>query len=206
MSEGQHYYSSSPQVRHDPGEVSLKVKDRVLSLVTDAGVFSKGHVDRGTRLLIEALVKERIELPSEGLFCDLGCGYGPLGLTMALLRPEAQVYMVDVNERAVNLARENARRHRLGNVQVALGSGLEPFSGLLFDVVLTNPPLRTGKQNVQALLSQAYQALVPGGALALVIRTQQGARSMERFLQTLSDNVSEVEKGGGFRVYVATRS
>lgn len=206
MTRGEHYYSRSPQARHDPGQVTLKVGNLSLTLHTDAGVFSKERIDRGTRLLIEALVRGSIPLPERGAFLDLGCGYGPLGLAMAVLRPEADVYMVDVNERAVGLARDNARQHGLDQVQVVQGEGLAPFPGQSFHVIVTNPPLRTGKENVYAMLREAYAALLPEGILAAVIRTQQGAKSMERFLQELAPRVEEVEKGGGFRVYVAYRT
>lgn len=206
MTQDQHYFSPKPQAEHAPGEVTLTVGSHTLKLQTDAGVFSKNHVDRGTRLLLESLVKNSVSLPESGNLCDLGCGYGPLGVALALLRPKCTVYMVDINERAVELARANVIRHGLGNVRVSQGSGLAPFAGIRFDVIVSNPPLRTGKENVYRLLSEAHQALVPGGRLAVVIRTQQGARSMERYLQELFGTVKEAEKGGGFRVYEATRS
>lgn len=206
MAEGQHYFSPTPVSAHDPGEVELRVGERRLTLATDAGVFSKGKVDRGTRLLLEAVEKARIPLPERGNVCDLGCGYGPIGLAVAALRPASTVYMVDINERAADLARRNAKANDLHNVVVAQGSGVEPFGGIVFDAVLTNPPLRTGKENVHALLKQGFNALKPGGCLALVIRTQQGAKSMERYMAETFGNVSEVEKGGGFRVYTTIRA
>lgn len=206
MNGEEHYFSASPRAPHDREETYLAVGGRRLWLATDAGVFAKGRVDRGTRLLIESFERGRVPLPESGDFCDLGCGYGPIGLALAVLRPEARVYLVDVNERAVALARENAERNGLHNVQVAAGSGLAPFAGRRFALIATNPPLRTGKRNVQALLTEAHASLVPGGGLALVIRTQQGARSMERFLQELFGAVHEADKGGGFRVYYAVRA
>lgn len=206
MTNGDHYYSPSPRAKHDPGEVTLKVAGRVLTLRTDSGVFSKERVDRGTRLLVEAMERGSVPLPHRGALLDLGCGYGPLGLAMAVLRPEADVFMVDVNERAADLARANAERHGLSRVHVVQGAGLAPLWGMAFHAVVSNPPLRTGKKNVHALLEEAFAALVPGGVLAVVIRTQQGARSLERFLQGLAGRVEEAEKGGGFRVYVAFRA
>ena len=118
MTNGDHYYSPSPRAKHDPGEVTLKVAGRVLTLRTDSGVFSKERVDRGTRLLVEAMERGSVPLPHRGALLDLGCGYGPLGLAMAVLRPEADVFMVDVNERAADLARANAERHGLSRVHV----------------------------------------------------------------------------------------
>ena len=114
--------------------------------------------------------------------------------------------MVDINPRAVELAERNVRRHNLDNVQVRLGDGVGVFAPQRFDLIITNPPIRTGKVQVHALLSEAKEWLVPGGRLALVIRTQQGAKSLAAFLETLFPVVEEIEKGGGFRVYEAQRT
>lgn len=202
-----HYYSRSPQTARRPGEAELVVGGRTYRLATDAGVFSKDHVDRGTRLLIEAMEKGRVRLPAEGRICDLGCGYGPLGIAAALMRPSAEVYMVDVNERAVELAQENVVRLGLDRrVTVRRGDGVGCFAPVRFHLVLTNPPLRTGKDQVHRLLAEAHDALEPGGTLALVARTQQGAKSLARFLEERFGEVREAHKGGGFRVYEAIRS
>lgn len=205
MSRG-HYFDPSPMVGHSPGEVYLSIGDERLPLHTDAGVFSKGKVDRGTRLLLEAMEKGRLALPAQGDVCDLGCGYGPIGIAVAKLQPQTRVYMVDINPRAVELAERNVRRHNLDNVQVRLGDGVGVFAPQRFDLIITNPPIRTGKVQVHALLSEAKEWLVPGGRLALVIRTQQGAKSLAAFLETLFPVVEEIEKGGGFRVYEAQRT
>lgn len=201
-----HYFSRTPSGAHRPGEATLTVGGTRYTLLTDAGVFSKDHVDRGTRLLIEAMEKERIQLPEEGRICDLGCGYGPIGIAAAILRPHAEVMMIDVNERAVELARQNVERCALPNVKVQQADGLAGLEATPFRLVVTNPPIRTGKVNVQRLLTGAYEALEPGGSLAVVIRTQQGARSLAKFLEGLFGSVDEVLKGGGFRVYEATRT
>lgn len=205
MSRG-HYFDPSPAVRHSPGEVYLSIGNERLPLHTDAGVFSKGKVDRGTRLLLEAMENGRLELPEDGDVCDLGCGYGPIGIAVAKMRPGTRVYMVDINPRAVELAERNVRRHKLDNVQVRLGDGVSVFAPQRFDLIITNPPIRAGKARVHALLTEAKEWLVPGGRLALVIRTQQGAKSMADFLATLFSEVEEIEKGGGFRVYEARRT
>ncbi len=205
MSQG-HYFDPSPAVRDRPGEVYLPVGDERLPLHTDAGVFSKGKIDRGTRLLLAAMERGSLALPEDGDVCDLGCGYGPIGIAVAKMRPKTRVYMVDINPRAVELAERNVRRHRLGNVQVRRGDGVSVFAPQRFDLIITNPPIRAGKAQVHALLTEAKEWLVPGGRLALVIRTQQGAKSLAAFLETLFPVVEEIEKGGGFRVYEAQRT
>lgn len=205
MSNG-HYFDPSPGGRRDPGEVYLSIGTDRLPLHTDAGVFSKERIDRGTRLLLESMEKGRLMLPENGDVCDLGCGYGPIGIAVAKLRPACRVYMVDVNSRAVELANRNVVRNKLDNVEVRHGDGIGVFSPQRFDLVITNPPIRTGKAQVHALLTEARDALVPDGRLALVIRTQQGARSLAAFLESIFPVVEEIEKGGGFRVYEARRS
>lgn len=200
-----HYYDASPDAAHSPGSVRMEVAGRQFTLHTDSGVFSKGHIDRGTRLMIEAMERGSLTLPVTGTVCDLGCGYGPLGLAAAALAPKAHVYMVDVNERAAALAAQNARENGLHNTTVRAGNGLGPYGDVRFDLIVSNPPLRTGKAAVYNLLAQARAALLVGGRLAVVIRTQQGARSLAKFLEDQFGNVRELEKGGGFRVYEATR-
>lgn len=195
---GEHYYTPAPTSRHDPGEVVLRTRGLRLTLATDAGVFAKSGVDRGTRLLIEALA-----IP-EGArrLVDLGCGYGPIGLAMAAMAPKAQVFLIDPNERACALARANAIKNGLPNAVVLQGAGLAPVAGGI-DLVVTNPPIRAGKEVVYGLMAEAAGRLEPSGELWVVARTSQGALSLERELARLFRQVDEVEKGGGFRVYRA---
>src|SRR5690625_384888 len=114
--------------------------------------------------------------------------------------------MVDVNSRAAELAERNVAENKLDNVHVRHGDGVGAFAPQRFDLVLTNPPIRTGKAQVHALLTEAREALMPSGRLALVVRTQQGARSLAQFLETLFPTVREIDRGGGFRVYEALRT
>ena len=169
-------------------------------LATDAGVFSREGVDAGTRLLLEALAVP----PGAKRLVDLGCGYGPIGLALAAMAPEAEVFLIDPNERACELARANAGRNGLVNVAVRQGEGLAAVDGQV-DLVATNPPIRAGKKVVYALMAEAAARLRPGGELWVVIRTNQGAKSLEAELQRLFPVVDEIEKGGGYRVYRARR-
>lgn len=206
MDNNEHYYSSSPQADHRYGEITVRLGERQLRLRTDAGVFSKSRLDRGTALMLEAIERQHVHIPPRGNVCDIGCGYGPLGLSIATLHPKTAVYMVDINERAVHLTKENANLNGVENVYAAVGSGVLPFAHITFDYIVSNPPLRTGKKNVQKLLYDAYNQLNPKGRLLIVIRTKQGARSMERYLQGIADDVKEVEKGGGYRLYEVIRA
>jgi 16S RNA G1207 methylase RsmC len=195
-----HYYSVKPTSGHDFAEFEVDLRGVRLKMTTDAGVFSKNRLDSGTKLLIEALPLDT----DMHTILDLGCGYGPIGLIIAKLLPGATVYMSDINERAVELAVINAKQNGIDNVVIKAGEGLSPFPEQKFDLIMTNPPIRAGKQVIYPLVEEAYQALYTGGWLAAVILTRQGAKSLEKKFSEVFGNVSEWEKGSGYRV-VASR-
>lgn len=195
-----HYFAPHPASPHRVVEIRATLRGREFRFLTDRGVFSRGRVDRGTRLLIETM-----EIDPDDTILDLGCGYGPIGLVAASLAPLGRVYLVDVNERAVDLARRNAFLNGLGNVEVRLGDGFAPVSDLRFDVILTNPPIRTGKASVYRLFRDASIHLKPGGRFYFVARTSQGAKTLASQVEEIFGNVEELERGGGFRVYRAVR-
>lgn len=191
-----HYFTSRPSAEHETIEFEAELRGKIYSFRTDSGVFSKNEVDLGSRILIDAL-----SLLKGQTVLDLGCGYGPIGMVAAeLVGSTGQVYMVDVNERALDLARENLARNRIENAQVILSDGLDSVKNLNFDWVLSNPPIRAGKKVVYALLTDAYNALKPGGCLLVVIRTKQGAKSLEAYLKDLTGNCETIKKKAGFRV------
>lgn len=165
--------------------------------MTDAGVFSKNRLDPGTKLLIQSLP---LDSAYKHVF-DLGCGYGPVGLVIAKLLPEAIVHMSDINQRAIELGIKNAKLNGVSNVILKSGDGFEPFPNQKFDLIVTNPPIRAGKQVIYELVDQAFDALNPGGWLILVIKTKHGAKSMEAKLISVFNNANELEKGGGYRVF-----
>jgi len=167
---------------------------------TEAGVFSRDRVDRGTRLLVETVGVS----PGETVL-DWGCGYGVLGIVVARCVPGARVVLVDVNERAVELARENAVLNGVPEVEILVSEGFTALAGRRFDVVLSNPPIRAGKKVVQGLMEEAYTHLRPGGRLALVARTQQGAKSLLRDLATIFEETETVARKGGYRVLLGRK-
>jgi len=179
----------------------LRFKDRLYVFETDRGVFGHRRVDRGTRLLLEAL---RVRPTDEIL--DVGCGYGVIGIVAASQALEGRAVLVDVNERAVELSRRNAARAGLRNVEVRQGFLYEPVAGETFDLIVTNPPIRAGRGVVRAIIEGAQAHLRPGGTFYLVARTAQGARTLGRLIAQVFGNVEEVERGGGFRVYRAVRT
>jgi 16S rRNA (guanine1207-N2)-methyltransferase len=165
---------------------------------TAAGVFSKGAVDRGTRLLLEA-----VDPAGAGRILDLGCGYGVVGIVMAARSPQSHVTLVDINPRAVALPAENVHLNAVPNAHAQVGDGCADAAGEGFDLILLNPPIRAGRAVVLRLLREEHACLRSGGRVYLVARTRQGARTLGRLMETVYTRVTEVERGGGFRVYEA---
>lgn len=198
MSE--HYYSRKPNVEHDLHIIEETMRGRRFIFVTDAGVFSKRGVDYGSKLLAETMA-----LPDDARILDVGCGYGPIGLTAAVLAHKGTVTMVDINERAVALAKQNANRNSVNNVEILQSDLLSELKGRTFDVVLTNPPIRAGKETVHRIFEQAHEALVPGGAFWVVIQKKQGAPSAYDKLESLYDRVEQVERDKGYWIIKAMK-
>jgi 16S rRNA (guanine1207-N2)-methyltransferase len=196
-----HYYSAQPTSGHNLTEFEIELRGVCLKMTSDAGVFSKNHLDTGTKILIKALPID----PDIHNVLDLGCGYGPIGLIMAKLLPQAEVYMSDINERAVELTRRNAAQNGIANVIIKAGEGFSAFPEPKFDLIVTNPPIRAGKQVIYPLVDDAYQALNPKGRFAAVIMTKQGAKSLEKKMAEVFGNVSEWEKESGYRVVASQK-
>lgn len=197
-----HYYSSKPASVHQPIRFQETLRGRTLTFASDAGVFSKHGVDYGSKVLIEAM-----DIPEGARVLDVGCGYGPIGLSAAWMSGAGTVTMVDVNERALELARENARLNGIANVRILKSDALEQVSGEVFDRILTNPPIRAGKETVHRIFEQAVACLAPDGELWVVIQKKQGAPSAYAKLELLfgEDHVDEVTKDKGYRIFRAKK-
>lgn len=198
MSE--HYFTAQPSAARRTEEVVETLRGREYVFLTDAGVFSRGRVDKGTRLLIEHL-----PLPAGGDVLDIGCGYGPIGLVVAAESPDANVLMVDVNERAVELARRNLQRNGVANAQVVVGNGFDVVGDRHFSLIASNPPIRAGKRVIYPWVEAAHERLLPGGKLLMVARTSQGAKSLARKIEEVFGNVGEPGKGSGYRILEGVR-
>ena len=195
MSE--HYYTQQPGSAHDEWEISVRILGNELQFTTDAGTFSRDGLDRGTRVLLEALPELR------GRVLDLGCGWGAVGVALAAAYPELDVVMTDINRRAAQLARRNLERNGV-RAQVLEGDGFEAVAGV-FDAIVTNPPIRAGKAVIYGLFDGASRRLAPGGTLYVVIRKQQGAPSAVKHLQTRFADVQIIDRSGGFWVLRAAK-
>lgn len=195
-----HYYTNQPSTTHDRKIWDAQLRGQKFRFISDAGVFAKGGVDYGSRVLIEAM-----DIPEAAQVLDVGCGYGPIGLTAARLAGRGHVTMIDVNQRAVELAKENAANNKVANVTIVESDLFAALGEQQFDVILTNPPIRAGKEVVHAIFEGAYDRLREGGALWIVIQKKQGAPSAKQKLESLFAQVEEVTKDKGYRVYRAVK-
>ena len=194
------YYTREPESASRPAECAFDYRGRHLTFITDAGVFSRGELDAGTSLLLRALPEAL-----SGDILDLGCGWGPVGISVKTVWPETEVWMTDVNLRALAWSRENARRNG-AEVHLAESDGFQALGERMFDAVITNPPIRAGKQVIYRIFADAGEHLKPGGSLYLVIRKQQGAESCVRYLRTIFDTVEKRDRSGGFWVLEARKN
>ena len=187
----EHYYTRTPVSAHHDRLIETTLLGRQMRFHTDAGVFSRDDVDPGSRLLIESAG------PLNGRILDMGCGWGPVGLSLALENPSADVLMADVNGRAVELSERNRRLNGVVNARVIESDAFESVEGE-FEHILTNPPIRAGKQVIYGMFDEAFNRLTPGGSLTIVIRKQQGAPSAKKHLEEVFGNAEVIARGGGY--------
>lgn len=193
MSDSQ-YFHDSPEVASDPVDIDVSLPDLAFRLRTDRGVFSRGALDTGTRLLLaEAPIP-----PATGTFLDLGCGAGPIAVALALRSPGAVVWAVDVNERARQLAALNAVRAGADNVVVAAPDDIQ--SETRFDLIWSNPPIRIGKDALHELLVRWLSRLAPGGSALLVVQKHLGSDSLATWLEQQGWAVERLTSRAGYRL------
>jgi 16S rRNA (guanine1207-N2)-methyltransferase len=187
-----HYYTENPNSAHDERRIALQALGNDLTFVTDAGVFSRDGLDRGTEVLLEALP------PLEGRVLDLGCGWGAVGVALGKRYPALDIVMTDINSRAVELARRNLAENGV-TAAVLQGDGFDAVEGR-FDAIVTNPPIRAGKAVIYGLFARARDYLEPDGALYVVIHKQQGAPSALKYLKEIYSRAETVDRASGFHV------
>lgn len=193
-----HYFENDPQMKSKQRLVSYQFAEKHFSLLSDIGVFAKNELDYGTFVLMKTV---RFDTTTQTLL-DLGCGYGPLGLTLATLHPQVQVDLVDINERAVQLTQENIARLALTNARSWVSDGFQAVPQS-YSMILFNPPIRAGKKVIYRLMSEAKSHLLPGGTLWIVIRRDQGAESAYRHLMSVPFTVELRHRERGYYIYVA---
>ncbi len=179
--------------------VRVEIQDLSLRMFTADQVFSSSGLDIGTRVLLEAVPTP----PQEGTFLDLGCGWGPIATVLAIRSPDAEIWAVDVSERALNLTARNAASLGLSNIETMTESKAlerQESSGVTFDLIWSNPPVRIGKKPLQKLLLRWLPHLSEVGIAYLVISKNLGGDSMARWLDGQGFTVKRIASKKGFRV------
>lgn len=199
MSED-HYFTAEPASAAELRERHVVLADRPVTVHTAGGIFSPDGIDKGTAVLL----KHAPPPPSNGTFLDLGCGWGPIALTLALLAPEAEVHAVDVNQRALDVVRRNAAA--LG-VSVLAGTPEEAASDTAYELIWSNPPIRVGKAVLHEMMRTWLPRLAPGGAAWLVVQKNLGADSFQKWLASEFPDLEVDRPGtsGGFRLIRVVR-
>ncbi len=200
--ESAHYFSTSPAGPFTRKPLTVELAGRPRRLHTSTGIFSPDGVDKGTAVLLA-------EVPDpnpQGNLLDIGCGWGPVALTMALLAPQSKVYAVDVNERCIALTNENAAALGLTNVVASTPQEVDP--SVRFDTIWSNPPIRIGKDELHALLKLWLPRLADGGTAWLVVQKNLGSDSLQRWLAAELDDsftVTRESTSKSFRILKVTK-
>lgn len=197
----EHYYSKQPQAKSLPQSWSFDLRGKTFQFTSDVGVFSKNEVDFGSRVLIESFREPEVDGP----ILDVGCGYGPIGLSLASDFSNREIFMVDVNERAVELARKNAEINKISNTTILQSDLYQQLHEKRFASIVTNPPIRAGKKVVHAIFEEAWGHLSNQGDLWAVIQKKQGAPSAKDKLEEIFGNVEVVVKKKGYFILRAKK-
>ena len=196
-----YYFDKNPNSESNIKEIKFSLYGQNYAYFTDNGVFSKSKIDEGTYIFLKVL----LPLHLTGRILDLGCGYGPIGLTIALNEKQARVDLADINSRALALASRSGERLNLNERVTFLHSDIfEKIEGP-YDSIVVNPPIRAGKVVTYRMYLESKQYLIDGGSLYVVIRRKQGAESALKYIETVFENVSVLHKEKGYWIIKATK-
>lgn len=199
----EHYFSAQPAGEFRTTEIAVRLAHGDYTVETAGSIFSPDHIDAGTEQLLYSVPTP----PEKGNFLDLGCGWGPLALTLAIEAPEASIYAVDVNERALELTTRNAARLGLANITVGLPGSIEPTVN--FDLIWSNPPIRVGKAELHDIMKTWLPRLNVAGEAYLVVAKHLGADSFEKWLGSefeATHSVTREDTRKGFRIIKVVRT
>jgi len=196
----EHYFTEQPKSKVRLGLIRTYFREKSFEFLTASGVFSKERIDLGTRLLVENMV-----LPEKGCILDVGCGYGVVGVAAAVFNPDLHVAMVDVNMRAIRLARQNAELNHVWNVEIRRGYLYEPVKDLTFDCIVSNPPVSAGMRTVEAIITEAPAHLTVEGILQVVVKSKIGGKRLQSVFEKAFGNIDVLARGSGYRVLISKK-
>ena len=199
MNHTEHYYTKSPKSELKYYSIESQVLGKRISMTTCSGVYSPHKLDKGS---IFQLQKSRIRKDDSVL--DLGCGYGTVGILIKKIYPETDVWMTDINERAVECARKNARKNKI-YAKIVQGDGFENIKKTDFDTVLFNPPVNAGLKVCYKLIAGSFDHLKIGGMLQVVVRLREGGESIVNKMKSIFGNAEKVCKSGIYSIYISKK-
>jgi len=186
-----HYFTKNVDLESDEKSIYFKIKDKEFHFITDNGVFSKSRLDFGSRILIEST----IDINSLNTL-DLGCGYGPIGIVYKTYNKNTYLTMIDINDRAVELAKKNAELNFIKSE--VINKDINDIEDNSFSLILSNPPIRSGKEKLYKIIENAKRVLVDNGMLIFVIHKQLGALSAKRFCEGIYKKVEVLNRKSGY--------
>lgn len=190
------YFENDPNLEHEVKNFNFILRNHSLDFTSDSGVFSRQTIDYGSRVLIDAINFQNVP---NGNILDVGCGYGPIGLALAKDQPKRQVTMVDVNLRALGLAKQNAENNQVSNVDIFESDTYKTVEGK-YALIVSNPPVRAGKSVVTSILADSKDYLEPNGELWIVLQKKQGAPSAKKLMDQTFGNVEVVTRDKGYYI------
>ena len=197
-----HYFKEDPNLASNIKTINYEVNGVSMQLFTDNGVFSKNKVDEGSLAFLKVL----LPLNLGNNILDLGCGYGTLGLTLAVYNKDARVTLADINSRALALCRRNAELNNVSQRVTILQSDIYTKIEGKYDSIVINPPIRAGKSVTYKMYEEAKQYLIDGGSLLIVIRKAQGAESAAKYIESIFGNIKLLDRHKGYHIYQAVKS
>lgn len=195
-----HYYTKNSSLESNRQSFIFTYDKFDFHFTSDIGVFSKEFIDYGTRVLLNAITVEN----SYGSLLDVGCGYGPIGICLKKLYPQLEVTMVDVNDRAIELAKYNAGQNGV-EVEVFESNCYQNVDSS-FDLIVTNPPIRAGKEVVMDIIVNSFGHLNDNGSFYAVVQKKQGAGSIKKALESVYGNCEVVKRDKGYYILKAIKS
>lgn len=193
------YFENNPNINHTEYQLSLYYLGNEIKFLSDNGVFSKKQIDYGSNLLLKNVPNKTFKR-----VLDVGCGIGIIGLSIAKAHSDSKVDLIDVNLNAIKLTKDNAKLNKIENVNVFES---DVYQNVLdkYDLIITNPPIRAGKQVVLKILDGAIEHLEENGALMCVIKTNHGAKSYVKHLKELYKDVTVVDKASDYLIIKAEK-
>lgn len=195
-----HYYITDKTLGSNKKKLTYTYFGINVELFSDLGIFSKERIDFGTNVLLNNLA---IQANAKSIL-DLGCGYGIIGICLGKKFPDKSITMVDVNERCIELTNENIKKNSLKNATCYLSNLYDNIKGK-FDVIVSNPPIRAGKEVVFSVIKKGYEHLNNDGEIWVVIQKKQGAPSLEKLMEEVFGNVLVAAKEKGYYILTSKK-